>query len=111
VRVNQPRSELRDMIVVEFEFLARGMRSVNDEYVRPLGQALDNFCRVRRFEINRYPALVAIVQVPHVGILGLRLRRNLVPDSPQFALGWFDLDYVGTVVGQNHRRSGTSDEA
>src|SRR5207302_2938842 len=58
----------------------------------------------------RYPTLVAIVQMPHVGILGLRLRRNLVPDSPQLALGRFDLDYVGTEVGQNHRRSWTSDE-
>src|SRR6266704_538035 len=82
VGVNQPRIELRDMIIVELEFLARGMWRVDDEHVRPLGQALDNFCRVRRFEINRYPTLVAIVQVPHVGILGLWLGRNLVPDSP-----------------------------
>src|SRR6266704_1586502 len=82
VGVNQPRIELCDMVIVELEFLARGMWRVDDEHVRPLGQALDNFCRVRRFEINRYPTLVAIVQVPHVGILGLWLGRNLVPDSP-----------------------------
>src|SRR6476646_8761498 len=99
VGVNQPRIELRDLVIVELEFFARGMRRVDDEHVRPLGQALDNFCRVRRFEINRYPTLVAIVQVPHVGILGLRLRRNLVSDPPQFALGRFDLDHVGTEVG------------
>src|SRR3954451_7831663 len=49
--------------------------------------------------------------MPHVGGLRLRLRRNLVSDSPQFTLGRFDLDYVGTEVGQDHRRSGTSDEA
>src|SRR5207244_11065823 len=111
VGVNQPRIELRDMVIVELEFLAGGMRRVDDEHVRPLGQALDNFCRVRRFEINRYPTLVSIVQMPYVGILGLRLRRNLVPDPPQFAFRWLDFDYVGTEVGQNHRRSGTSDEA
>src|SRR5207245_2626461 len=111
VGVNQPRIELRDMVIVELEFLARGMWRVDDEHVRPLGQALDNFCRVRRFEINRYPTLVAIVQMPHVGILGLWLGRNLVPDSPQFALGRFDFDYIGTEFGQNDGLSGTSHEA
>src|SRR5205807_49642 len=95
----------------EFEFLARGMWRVDDEHVRPLGQALDNFCRVRRFEINRYPTLVAIVQVPHVGILGLWLRRNLVPDPPQLTLGRFDFDHVSAEIGQNDGRSWTSDEA
>src|SRR5881227_1548401 len=111
VGVNQARIELRDRVIVELEFLARRMRRVDDEHVRPLGQALDNFCRVRRFEINRYPTLVAIVQMPHIGILGLWLGRNLVPDSPQFALGRFDFDYIGTEVGQNDGRSGTSHEA
>src|SRR5437588_11180538 len=97
--------------VIGFIFFARGMWRVDDEHVRPLGQALDNFCRVRRFEINRYPTLVAIVQMPHIGILGLWLGRNLVPDSPQFALGRCDFDYIGTDVGQNEGRSGTSLEA
>src|SRR4051812_41185960 len=99
------------MVIVELEFLARGMRRVDDEHVRPPGQALDDFCRVRRFEINGYPTLVAIVQVPQVGRFGWRLRRDLVPDSPQFAFGRFDLDSVGAEVRQNPRRSGTSDEA
>src|SRR4029077_14057218 len=59
----------------------------------------------------RHPAVVAIVQVPHVRNLRLRLRRNLVPDFSQFAFRRFVLDYVGAEVGQNDRRSGTSDEA
>src|SRR5438128_6307866 len=98
------------MVIVELEFLARGMWRVDDEHVRPLGQALDNFCRVRRFEINRYPTLVAIVQMPHVGILGLRLRRNLVPDPPQFAFRWLDFDHVSAEVGQDYGGAGTGDE-
>src|SRR5438874_1665270 len=37
VGVDQARIELRDMVIVELEFLARRMRSVDDEHVRPFG--------------------------------------------------------------------------
>src|SRR5205807_9703577 len=94
------RVGLRGMVIVERAFLARGMPRVDDEHVCPLGQALDNFCRVRRFEINRYPTLVAIVQVPHVGILGLRLRRNLVPILHYLPLGGSTLITSATESGR-----------
>src|SRR2546430_2593264 len=48
--------------------------------------------------------------MPHVRVLGQRLRRNLVPDPPQLALRRFDFDYVRAEVGQNDRGAGTSDE-
>src|SRR5258708_22663968 len=48
--------------------------------------------------------------MPHVGILGLWLRRNLVPDPPQLALGWFYFDYVSAEVGEDYGGAGTGDE-
>ena len=39
------------------------------------------------------------------------MRRNLVADAPQLALGRFDFDHVRAEIGQNDRGSGTSDEA
>ena len=65
----------------------------------------------RRFQIERDAALVAVVQVTGIGILGLRLRRDLVPDSPHIAGGRFDFDHVRAKVGQDHRGAGTGDEA
>jgi hypothetical protein len=56
------------------------MRRVDDEHVGPFDELLENLLCARGFQIERDAALVAVGQVPGIGILRLRLRRDLVPD-------------------------------
>ena len=76
-----------------------------------LTSSLEDLLRARRFQIERDAALVAVGQVPRIGILRLRLRRDLVPMSPGVAGRRLDLDDVGAEVGQDHGGARTRDEA
>ena len=87
------------------------MRRVDDEHVGPFHQPLENLLSARRFQIERDAALVAVGQVKGIGILRLRLRGDLVADSPHVAAGRFDFDHLGAKVGQDHRGAGPGDEA
>ena len=86
------------------------MRRVDDEHVGPLDQPLENLLSARRFQIERDAALVAVGQVPGIGVLRLRLRRDLVPHSPAVAGGRLHFDDIGAKVGQDHRGAGARDE-
>ena len=81
IRIDQTRIPLHDIVVFELQLLACGMRRVDDEHVGPFDQPLENLLSARRFQIERDAALVAVGQVPGIGVLRLRLRRDLVPDS------------------------------
>src|SRR5258707_14021611 len=49
--------------------------------------------------------------MPWIRILRLRLRRNLVPMSPEVAGGRLHFDYLSAIVRQNHRCAWACDEA
>src|SRR6266567_7825689 len=49
--------------------------------------------------------------MPGIGILRLRLRRDLVPMSPEVAARRLHLDDVGAEVGQDYGGTGARDEA
>ena len=87
------------------------MRGVDDEHVRPFDELLENLPGARVFQVERNAALVAVGEVPRIGILRLRLRRDLMPNSPHVAGRRLDLNDVGTEVGQDHGGAGTRDEA
>ena len=97
---------MRDVLVFQLQLLARRMRRVDDEHVRPLDEAFQNLRRMWRFQIESQSPLVAIVQVPGIIIVGLGLRRNLIADSPGVTRWRFDLDNVRAKVGQDHRGAG-----
>jgi len=69
IRVDQPRVPLRDVGVFELQFLASGMRRIDDEYVGPPDQLLDDLLRAGRLQIKRDAALVAVGEMPLIGII------------------------------------------
>ena len=102
IRIDQTRIPLRNIVIFELQFLARRMRRVDDQHVGPFDQPLENLLGARRFQIERHAALVAIGQVPGIGVFRLRLRRDLVTMSPEVAVGRLNLDDVSAKVGQDH---------
>src|SRR5258708_7297865 len=86
------------------------MRRVDDEYVGPLDELLENLRSARGFQIERDATLVAVGQVPGIGVLRLRLRRDLVPMPPEVAARRLHFDDLGAKVRQDHRGAGTRDE-
>ena len=77
------------------------MRCVDDEHVGPLGQSLKHLLRVRRFQIERNPTLVSIRQLKGVSLFRMRLRRDLLSDSPHLSLRRLDFDDIGAEIGQD----------
>ena len=102
---------MHDVVVFELQFLACGVRRVDDEHVGPFDELLEHRLSARRFQIERDAALVAVGQMPGIGILRQRLRRDLMPVSPEIAARRLHLDHVGAEVGQDHGGAGTGDEA
>src|SRR5580704_6231075 len=86
------------------------MRGVDDEHIGPFDELLENLLGAGGFQIERDAALVAIGQVPGIGILRRRLRRNLVPYPPEVAGRRLDFDDVSAEVGQDHSGAWASDE-
>src|SRR6266704_2588844 len=86
------------------------MRCVDYEHVGASNQRLQNLLRARRLRIERDAALVAVGEVRGVGVFCLRLRRNLVPDSPQITRRRLNLNHLSAKVGQDHRGAWTRDE-
>jgi hypothetical protein len=74
------------------------MRRVDNENVGPFDEFFENLLRARGFQIKSDAALVAIGEVPRVGILGDRLRREVVRNSPQVAVRRLNLDDVGAEI-------------
>ncbi len=102
---------MRHVVIFELQFFARGVRGVDDEHVGPFDELLENLLGAGGFQIERDAALVAIGQVPGIGIIRLRLRRNLVPYPPEVAGRRLDFDDVGAEVGQDDSGAWTRDEA
>src|SRR4029077_12695821 len=71
---------------------------------------LENLRSARGFQIESDAALVAVGQMPGIGIFRLRLRRGLVANPPEVAARRLPLYDVGAEVGQDHRGAGTRDE-
>src|SRR6201999_1724677 len=109
--INQTRVPLLDVLIFELQFFACAMRRGDDEHVGPFDEFLENLLCARRFQIERYAALVAIGQVPLIGILCLRLRRYLVTNPPHVAGRRLHLNHVSAKIGQDYRGAWTSDEA
>src|SRR5262249_20109616 len=99
VTINQAGIPLRNILVFQPQLLARVMRRIDDEHVRPFHQSFKNFSCVGRFQIESNPPLVAIGQMPLISVFGDGLWGKLVPVSPDLTLGWFDFDYVSAEVG------------
>src|SRR5215510_16340858 len=87
------------------------MRRVDDEYVGPFGESLHDLLSARGFQIERHAALVPVGQVPLIGVLRLRVRRRVIPMSPEIARRGFNLDHVGAKVAQDYASAWTRDEA
>ena len=87
------------------------MGGVDDEHVGPLDEPLENRLGAGRFQVERDAAFVAVGQVERIGLVGMRLRRDLVTYPPRVACGRLHFDDVGAKVGQDHRGAGTGDEA
>jgi hypothetical protein len=84
---------------------------IDDQYVCPFDEPLEDLGGGRRFEIEDQSALVAVVEVPRVVVVGARLRRDLVPHAPRVARRRLDFDHVRAEVAQDDRRARTGDEA
>ena len=86
VGVNQTGIPLRNIVILQLQFLTRRMRSVDDQHVRPLDQALQNLPCIGRFQIQSQSTLVAIVQMPLISVFSQRLRKGtllaILHDSP-----------------------------
>src|SRR5262245_19680340 len=87
------------------------MRGVHNEHVGPLSQFLENLLSARGFQIERDAALVPVRQVPLIGILRLRVRREAIPNSPAITGRGLNLDHVSAKVAQDHGAAWTRDEA
>ena len=87
------------------------MRRIDDENVGPFDELFEDLLGAWRFQIKRHTPLVAIGEVPGVGILGDRLRRHLVGMPPKLAARRLHLDDVGAEVGKNHRSARACDKA
>src|SRR5215471_6058092 len=87
------------------------MRRINDEHVGPFDELLENVLSVRRLQIERYAALVAVGQMPRISILRLRLRRKFVGMSPEIAVRRLHFDDVSTEVREDHGGAGRRNEA
>src|SRR6185295_6907706 len=74
-------------------------------------QPLENLLSAWRCQIERDAALVAVGQGPLIGILGVRLVRELIAYSPEVAGRRLHFDDVGAEIGQDRRRAGSGDEA
>ena len=86
------------------------MRRVDDEHVGPFDELFENLLGRRRFQVDRHAALVAVGQVPGVGLFRKR-RRDLLPVPPELAAWRLHFDHVSAEVGQDDGGAGTSDEA
>ena len=112
VSVNQAGIPLCNIVILQLQFLARLMWSVDDQNIRPLYQTLQNLPCIGRFQIQSHSTLVAVVKMPGIIVFSHRYKKGkLVNHSPQIAVGWLDLDHVGAEVGQDHGCAGTCDEA
>ena len=87
------------------------VRRIDDEHVGPVDELEQDLLCAGRLEIERNAALVAVGEVPLIGILRLRLDRRLMPVSPRIAVRRLDLDDVGAEVGQDHGGAWSRDEA
>ena len=85
VCVNQARVPPHHVVIFELQSLACRMRRIDDEYVGPFDELFEDLLSAWRFQIERHAAFIAVGQVPRIGILRLRLRRDLVPNSPEVA--------------------------
>ena len=76
---------MRHIVVFELQFLARGVRRVDDEDVGPRDQLLEDLLGTGRFQIERDAALVAVGEMPLIGLIRARLLRDPVPMPPGVA--------------------------
>src|SRR6201998_4036426 len=83
VRVDQTRIPLHHIVIFKLQSRARRMRRVDDENIGPFDELFENLMGARRLQIKRHTPLVAIGEVPRVGILRDRLRRAVVSLPPQ----------------------------
>src|SRR5262252_221427 len=110
IRVDQPRIPLHDVGVFELQFLARRVRRVDHEHVRPLAEFLKNLLSARRLQVEHDPALVAVREMKGVSVFRRRLRGKLMRVSPQVTGRWFDFDHVGAEVRENYGGAGARNE-
>ncbi len=111
VRVDQARIPPHHIFIFELQSRARRVWCVDDENVRPFDELFEDLMGARRLQIKRHTPLVAIGEVPGVGILRDRLWWHVVRVPPQLAARWLNFDDVSAEVRQDHRGAGARDEA
>src|SRR6516165_6816552 len=87
------------------------MWRIDEEYVGPLDQLLEDLRGAGRLQVERDAALVAVGEMPLIGFICVRLRRDLVRMSPRVAARRFDFDDVGAEIRQDDGGAGRRDEA
>src|SRR5215471_8904016 len=87
------------------------MWRIDDEYVGPRDKLLDDLMGAGRLQVERDAALVAVGEMPLIGFICVRLRRDLVRMSPGVAARRFDFDDVGAEIRQDDGGAGRRDEA
>src|SRR5580692_8589007 len=111
VCVDEARVPPNHVVIFELQSLACGMRRIDDEYVGPFDELFENLLSAWRLQIERYAAFIAVGQVPRIGILRLRLWRDLMPNSPEIAGRRLHFDDIGAEIRQDHGSAWTRDEA
>ncbi len=69
IGVDQARIPLRQIVILQLQSPARGMRRIDDEHVRPFDEPLDHRASAGRFQVERHAALVAVHEVPGIRVL------------------------------------------
>src|ERR1700744_5998681 len=87
------------------------MRRIDDENIGPFYELFEYLLCARRLQIKRHAPLVAIGEMPGIGILCDWLWWHMVRMPPQFTVRWLHLDYVSAEVRQDHRSTRAGDEA
>src|SRR6516164_10413928 len=87
------------------------MWRIDEEYVGPLDQLLDDLLRAGRLQVECDAALVAVGEMPLIGLIRRRLRRYLVRMSPGVAARRLHFDDVGAEIRQDDGGAGRRDEA
>src|SRR5215471_21269374 len=87
------------------------MWRIDDEYVGPRDQLLDDLMRAGRLQVERDAALVAVGKMPLIGLICHRLRRYLVRMSPGVTARRLHFDDVGAEIRQDDGGAGRRNEA
>ena len=111
-RIDQPRVEVRDILVSRAKLAPHRERHVGDEDVGLLHQPAQHLVAALGFQVEREAALVAVIEDPGVVAVHPRRAGPRVQGAIKVTFaGRLDLDHVGAEVGEDRRCRRRRDEA